>query len=115
MAHAHLVPIKTAADGTFTTDVRMYGVIEAIAVRLGSLDTPDITVTDGLTGGAILAVTGVAADARYHPRVKVQTSVGADADPVVLDKPAVTGICRVAVAGGGNAKSGVVVVLFNDD
>jgi hypothetical protein len=114
VAKAHVQPITTATDGTFTADVRVYGVIEAVAVRLGSLDTPDITVTDGLTGASVLAVTGVASDARYMPRVPVQDDTGADVDPAVLDKPSVTGVCRITVAGGGSKKSGAVVILYDD-
>jgi hypothetical protein len=115
MAHAHTVPINTATNGTFSVDLRMYGVVVAIAVRLGSLDTPDLTITDGMSGAPILAVAGIAADARYQPRVPMQTKLGVDIDPPVLDSPAVTGICRIAVAGGGSKRTGSVIVLFNDD
>ena len=111
MATSHIVNVTTAADGTASVDTRIYGVIEAIAVRLGSLDTPDIAITDALSSASILAVSAVAADVRYMPRAAVCDATGtpiADA----YDKPACTGTLRVAVTGGGNKKTGAVIVLF---
>lgn len=114
MASAHIVPVTTAADGTAQVDVRIYGVIEAIAFRLGSLVSPHFTITDQLSGGAILAVTDVLADVRYQPRVPVQDATG-NAIANAYDKPSVTGTCRVAVTNGGNKKSGAVIILFDSE
>jgi len=113
--HAKSYSITTAADGSATfTATQFYGVIEAIAFRLGSLSTPDITVTDGLSGGAVLAVTGLAADTRYHPRVLEQDGVDGS-NLTSVTRPAVTGQLKVVIAGGGDKKTGSVVVLWEAD
>ena len=113
--HAKSFSITTAADGSATfTATQFYGVIEAVAFRLGSLDTPDFTVTDGLSGGAVLAVAGLATDKRYHPRVVEQD--GADGtDLTTVTRPAATGQLKIVIAGGGNKKTGAVIVLWEAD
>jgi hypothetical protein len=105
------IPLHTAADGTCSEELRIYGVVEAIALRLGSLSTATIVVTDGLSGAPILTITSAAASARYQPRVKCQDTGGADID-TMFDKPAVTGRINVTVTGGGNSKDGALIVLY---
>jgi len=106
-----VISLTTDAAGDYETDVRVYGKIHAIALRLGDLSTPDLTIEDELSGGTVLAVTGAAASKRWQPRVLVQGDDGADiAD--TYDAPVATGRLSVVVAGGGDTKTGELVLVF---
>jgi hypothetical protein len=112
--HSKAYSITTAADGSATLSItQFYGVIEAIAVRLGSLDTPDVTITDGLSAGSVLAVSGLATDKRYHPRVLAQDDSGANITDNYT-RPAISGQLKIVIAGGGNKKTGSVIVVWED-
>jgi len=106
-----VISIETDGAGAFATDVRVYGKIHALALRLGDLVTPDLTVEDYLSGAPVLAVTGVAASKRWQPRVLVQDEDGADI-AATYDAPFATGRLSVVVAGGGATKSGELVIVF---
>lgn len=105
-----VVSLTTDVAGNASVEIRLYGVIVGLGIRIGTLSTPDITVTDGLTGASVFAKTGIATDLRVQPRVLVQDSAG-DNIATTYDKAVVTGVLRVVVAGGGNVKSGEIVVV----
>lgn len=114
------VDITTAADGSFSQDVRVPGEILGVFVDLGDLDTPDVTITDKLTGADIINVDALAADGIYQPRkVAVSTAgvaLAAAAGPPAVDNqyaPVVCyGVATVTIAGGGATKSGAVHIAF---
>lgn len=108
---AKVVAITSDDAGAASIDVRLYGQLTAVALRLGTLSTPDITLTDVLTSVEILGVAGVAANTVWQPRVEVCDEDGA-AIADAYDKPAVTGVLRVALAGAGAAKTGEIVLIF---
>lgn len=105
-----VVSLTTDVAGNALLDVRIYGVITGLGIRIGTLSTPDVTITDGLTGAPVYADTGLTTDVRVQPRVLVQDEAGADI-AATYDKPVITGILRITVAGGGNAKTGEVVIV----
>jgi len=106
------IPITTSASGAFVGDVNVTGEIMAVAVDLGTLSTPDITLTDLLTGDTILAKTGLATDKLYEPRRLVQdASTGADI-AVTYDRPVVMGKLHVVIAGAGDTLSGAIRVAY---
>lgn len=107
------VPLTTASDGTAARDVRMGSCqLLAVKVELGDLSTPDITLTDEPTGTELLAVTGVAADTLYTLAAAVQGSDGEDVSGAYAP-PMVLGRIHVAVAGGGDTKTGRLVLVVN--
>lgn len=106
-----VVTLTTNASGDASAEQRIYGVIVGLGVRLGTLSTPDITITDGLTGGPVFAKTAVASDLRVQPRVLVQDDAGADI-AATYDKPVVTGLLSIVVAGGGSLKTGEIVIVY---
>lgn len=114
MAQGHIIPVVTATDGSFSADVRLYGCVVAVGLRIGTLSTPDVVITDGLTGAAVFSKAGIASDGRWQPQVLLQDDAGVDLSPDVFGAPAVTGILRVAITGGGSEKSGSLVILFTD-
>jgi hypothetical protein len=106
------VPIVTAADGSASVDVRAGGLIlHAIRVELGTLDTPDITVKEQPANTTIIAVAGVAADATYYPSVLSDDASGADVAGAAVPVPVYDRL-EVTVAGGGNAKTGRLILLY---
>jgi len=106
------VPIVTAADGSATVTVRAGGVvIRAIRVELGTLSTPDFTITEQPGNTGILAVAGVAADGTYYPTVLADNASGVDVVGAGLAIPVYDRI-QIVVAGGGDTKTGRLIFLL---
>lgn len=89
------IPIKTAADGSYTYERPFRGTVRAVEVDTGDLSTPDITITDGIYGTSVYTVAGLSADAVAAMEVKVM------------------GTLKVVVAGGGDTKSGRINLLVS--
>lgn len=114
------VNVVTAADGTFSQEVRVPGEILGVFLDIGTLSTPDLTITDKLSAKDILNVDAVAASTQYRPKALAQSVAGVDlaaaaGPPVVANEwePVVCyGIATVAVAGAGDTKSGTVYIAF---
>lgn len=90
------VLISTDSDGEFTFERPMFAWVRAILVDIGTLETPDISVTDGVHGTEILTLTGATSDV-YPP--------AAAFSPVL-------GTLKVEVTGGGVEKHGRVRFLL---
>jgi hypothetical protein len=113
------VAITTDGAGAFTNTITCPGRILAVGLVLGTLETPDVTITDALTGTSVFAKAGIAASGRWHPRVLEQTAAGVDiaaaAGPPVINNvygpPAVFRTLTVAIAGGGDTKTGTIYLL----
>jgi hypothetical protein len=105
------VVVETDAAGAFTYERRMAGVVKAVAIDLGTLTTPDVTITDGTWGTSILAVTAVAADTIYRPVVAAQDTAGS-AIASTYTEPAILGTLKIVVAGGGANFAGTIRLLF---
>lgn len=108
---AKVVSIATDGAGAASLDVRLYGVIHAVALRLGTLSTPDIEILDYLTSTPVVAVAGVAANTIWYPRIAVSE---ADGTPVadIWDRIAASGSVRINITGGGASKSGEIVLIY---
>jgi hypothetical protein len=107
------VPLTTDSGGAASRDVRMGSCqLLAVKVEVGDLSTPDITLTDEPSGNELLAVTGVASDTVYTLAAAVQGSDGDDVSGAYAP-PMVLGRIHVAVAGGGNTKTGRLVLVVN--
>jgi hypothetical protein len=106
-----IITVLTDADGEFTYERRLAGVVKAIAIDVGTLTTPDIVISDGVWDTEILTVAGLAADAVYHP-----LAPGHDTDGEVLGdtlvEPAIFGSLKIEVTGGGANFTGTIRVLF---
>lgn len=106
--------VTTDGAGAAVATAPLVGRLVAVDVTLGTLDTPDIDVTDEPAGTSLLSVNGVAADTRYHLATKMQDSTGGDASSDggdVFTAPTVLGQVKVVIAGGGATKSGVIKLL----
>ncbi|MGD0247809.1 MAG: hypothetical protein ABSB75_02035 [Candidatus Limnocylindrales bacterium] len=112
--NVRLIQLTTAGAGTGSVSVATSGLVRAIGILKGDLDTPDIAITDGLTGAPVLSVAGVAADTRYQPSVPQQDESGADldTDPIIYGPPVITGRMDVAISGAGNYHHGQLVLVI---
>jgi len=105
------ITVTTSAAGAYAGDARLSGQVLAVHVDLGSLDTPDITLTDLDSGDSVLTAAGVAASKVYLPRRVVQLGTdGTDLAPI--DAPFVGKTLHVVIAGGGNKKTGTLRVAY---
>lgn len=119
------VPLITNGDGDATATVRLGPcVLRMVRLKVGTLTTPDVTITAEPVGTTLLDVSAVAADTDYTLAGKVQDSTGADvaSGPIpdgnggvtvnawssvpVLDR------LQVVVAGGGANKTGELTFLY---
>lgn len=106
-----IVTVETDADGEFTYERRLAGVVKGIAIDVGDLDTADIAISDGVWDTEILTLAALAADAIYYPLVQAH-----DEDGVAITdtyaSPAIFGSLKIEVTGGGANKTGVIRFLF---
>ena len=106
------VPIVTAADGTDLTTIRLGPcVLRLIRFELGTLSTPDITITEEDGGKVLLDVAAVAADTDWIPAVLVQDNAGADIAGAATPVPVLDRI-QIATAGGGATLSGRLIFFY---
>ncbi|HVA85239.1 MAG TPA: hypothetical protein VNF73_02850, partial [Candidatus Saccharimonadales bacterium] len=104
------VALDTDASGAVTRDVnvgpaRLFGV----AVEIGTLVLPTITLTDEPGGVPLLAITALATDARYNLGLPLQGGDGADTTG--LGPPMVLGRIHIALSDGGATNTGRLVLL----
>lgn len=113
------ISITTAADGTGSgtgdrtiSGGRLIGVI----YNVGTFDaTVDVTLaTSGADGsGTILTLTNASASAVYYPRVQAVGNTGS-ALTGIYELPLLDGKPTVTIAQGGNAKTGSVVLIYQE-
>lgn len=98
-----------------------YGHIEKIFVNIrelewNKLETPDVDITDAVTGGNILSVNGVASSTTYYTKV-----LNVDVDGTALDTTAneyskpIAGKVKVTVTGAGDEKTGIIYLWVTDN
>lgn len=112
------IGIVTDTNGDFVTDVKVQGEVLAIALVIGDLSTPDITITDLLTAESVFVKTGIAASDTWHPRRLVQSAAGVDlaaaaGPPAIANEYGPVVVFRdahVVVAGAGSIKSGTLYI-----
>lgn len=112
------IGIVTDTNGDFVTDVHIQGEVLAVALVIGDLSTPDVTITDLLTSEAVFAKTGISASDTWHPRRLLQSAAGVDlaaaaGPPVIANEygPVVVfNHAHVVVAGAGSIKSGTLYI-----
>lgn len=106
------IPIETASDGTDLSTFRAGGILlHAIRLELGTLSTPDFTITEQPNGDSILAVAAVAADKTWYPSVLDDDAAGADVAGSARPYPVYDRI-QIATAGGGANKTGRLILLY---
>jgi len=104
------VPILTDSSGDDVSTVLIKGRLAKVTLELGSLTTPDLTITDEPAGTTLLADAGVASDTDYYPSVVMCDDAGA---PVAgFSEPIVFGRLQVTIAGGGATKAGAVALAI---
>jgi hypothetical protein len=106
------VNVKSASDGTYSTDIAHRGKLEAVKVEIGDLSTPDLEITDEPTGTNLLTVAAIAGDAIYYPQVATTDPADGTAGDD-FTSPGVFGKLHIAISGAGNAKSGVIRLLLS--
>jgi hypothetical protein len=89
------VLVRTDGSGDFTYERPFFGSIRAISVDIGDLATPDIEVSDAVSGTTVRTLSALAVDDYWQAGT-----------PVV-----VFGTLRVVVTGGGATKSGRIRIL----
>lgn len=115
-----VIPIVTAADGSFTTNVNCSGEVLAIGLVMGTLVSPHLTITDLDTGAPVFAKTDVLANSRWQPGAVIQTVAGADtadaAGPPETNANYARPVCfrqaHVAVANAGDSKRGTLFIAY---
>lgn len=105
------IPILTDAGGAATvySTKPMDGELVMLRVAIGTLSAGavDLTITDNVSGAAILTITNLAASTDFFPRgAAVNPSNAAITNSFV--KIPVTGSIKVVVAQGGAAATGTV-------
>ena len=106
------VPIVTDGSGDASVDVRAGGLrLFAVRVEVGTLSTPDVTITEEPGSTAILAVTAVAADTTYYPSVLSDNGSGVDVVGAAVPIP-VFDRMQIVVAGGGDTKTGRIRLMY---
>lgn len=106
-----VITVTTDADGEFTLERRLAGIVKGIAIDVGDLDTPDIDISDGVWDTVILSVDGLAADAIYQPVIAANGTNGVTIADTYLPPP-IFGSLKIEVTGGGANKTGTIRVLF---
>jgi predicted RNA methylase len=105
------VLIRTDADGDFTYVGDLFAAVKAIAIDVGDLSTPDITIEDAASGATLLALTGMASSAYHVLAVEADDSTGA-AETGAFVAPVCFGRLEVTVTGGGDTKTGSIRFLL---
>lgn len=103
----------TSSGGAFSISVTLPGKVQAIGLAIGTLSTPDVAITDSLTGAAIFSKAGIASSGRWQPKVVANGTDGAalsTAGDVAYDAPACLQTLAIAVTGGGDTKTGTLYV-----
>lgn len=111
------INILTDGAGAFSVTVTAPGLIRAIGLDVGTLSTPDIDVTDAITGESALSVDGVAADAVWHPKVLAKSPAGVALDVeglVAYESPAILRTATIALTGAGNGTTGVLYLFLEN-
>ena len=106
------ISLPVDAAGALAVNVRVSGQIVAIFVDKGTLDTPDVTITDLTTGDTVLAAAGIASDKVFMPRRLVQGAADGADIAVTYDAPVVLGTAHVVVAGAGNKTTGDLYIAY---
>jgi hypothetical protein len=105
------IPIVTSAGGAVSVTVRGGCILRKVRVELGTLTTPDITITDEPSGDEILVVAGLATDESYLPARPAHDDAGAEiegsATPWVIETRLL-----IAIAGGGASKTGEITLVY---
>jgi len=106
------VPINVAADGSDLTTVRLGPcVIRLIRIEKGTLDTPDITITEQPNNKSLLALTGLAADKDVIPTILGGNGTGVDVVGAALPAPGL-GRIQIATSGAGVSTTGEITFLY---
>lgn len=100
--------VNTDSDGAFTYERELAATVRAIAIELDTLESPDIVITDGVYGTALLSVSGLGDDQVFQPGVLFS---GEEND--TLTATAVMGTLKVEVTNGGATKHGRITVLVD--
>lgn len=118
------ISITTAADGSATVySAPFVGLLHALVYLPGAsgLDTgADLTITDEATGHALVTVTnGGTSTVVIMPRGATASTANAASlyaagGAAVNDRLPVVGRVKIVVASGGNAKSGAIVVVWEE-
>lgn len=103
--------IRTASDGTYEWNATVYGALKGITIDLGTLETPNIVITDEAAGVTLLTRTALAASAYVQPGAAMLDNAGVAIEGA-YGSPVVHGSLRVAVTGGGDTKTGRVRFLL---
>lgn len=103
------VLVNTDANGDFTYERELFGTIRAISLDIGTLETPDVTVTDGILSTPVLTLTGATTDAVYQPAIELVDDTNAGTG--TFGQIAVMGTLKVVVSGGGATKHGRLMFL----
>lgn len=108
----------TDGSGVFSVTVTAPGLVKAIGIVLGTLSTPDLTVTDALTGDAILVAAAIASNTRYQPKIVATDPADGGAldtaGDVAYESPAVLRTVTCALAGAGAATTGTLYLLMEN-
>jgi len=106
------ISLPVDAAGALAVNVRLSGQIVAVFLDKGTLDTPDVSITDLTTGDTVLIAAGVAADKVFMPRRLVQGAADGADIAVTYDAPVVLSTARVVIAGAGNKTLGDLYIAY---
>lgn len=110
---ARAVPLLTDGSGVASATVRAGGCrLLGVSLELGTLDTPNVAITDEPNGTELLSLAAAAADGVFQPMVAASDPADGTALTGAFAAPAVFGRIEVAVTGGGASKTGEITLLL---
>lgn len=108
-----VVPLVTNASGVASATVRAGGCrLVAVKVEVGTLDTPNIDITDEPSGTVLLSLAAQASDGVYQPMFAASDPADGSALAGAFAEPAVFGRFEIAVTGGGDTLTGEITLLL---
>jgi hypothetical protein len=111
---------STAGSVTIDAPTPVFGHLEAVRLLIGSLEaTTDIVVScqNYAVADTLLTLTDASANALYYPRGVVHSEAGAALTGTSggdRTRMLMTGVPRCAIASGGSAKSGGVILYYTE-
>lgn len=106
-------PGGNGEDVSKTFDI--YGEILGIWLDIGNLSSPDIDISDTVTGEKCLTVDAVGSDTMWHPKILCTTNAaGALTATGNTLQNYYIGKCTVAITGAGEEKTGVIYIYVKN-
>ncbi|MDP8238350.1 MAG: hypothetical protein P9X24_04615 [Candidatus Hatepunaea meridiana] len=109
--------VSLTTDGTEAASATLdvYGDVVGVWLDKGDLSTPDVDISDTLTGELVVTVNGVVGDTMWHTKVlATSNAAGALTNTGNIYENYYVQNMTVAVSGAGDAKTGVFYIYVKN-